>query len=340
MTAVLREIAKGTLDAISAGRVTVKGSLYDLSGLLAESRLQTAYYAPDSLLAAWRSFSPAQPHPAVGNTVLEFLETTTLDAARGAGLKGYKRPIGVLNFASAEQPGGGFINGAQAQEESLARSSTLYASLMTPTAQQFYALHAADARDGFYTHAMVYSPHVVVFRADDGTLVPPMEIDVLTSPAVHAGRVRRRAAGAAVERDIRRVMRERMARVLFLFERRQVRHLVLGSFGTGVFQNDVDMVAQIWAELLCGPGARFARSFQYVAFAVMDNPTYLQFKHACIPYLCLDMLLGRRVRARATIRVVIDCVSLFEDEDESFASDIHSAQRLYPLLVASKSVHT
>jgi uncharacterized protein (TIGR02452 family) len=251
--------------------------VYDLTGPLAESRLQTAYYAPDSLLAAWREFTPAQP---LGNTVFDFLESTTLDAARGAALKGYKRPIGVLNFASAEQPGGGFINGAQAQEESLARSSTLYAALMTPTAQQFYALHAADARDGFYTHAMVYAPHVVVFRADDGTLVPPMEIDVLTSPAVHAARVRRRAAGAAVERDIRRAMRERMARVLFLFERRRVRHLVLGSFGTGVFQNDVATVAQLWAELLCGPGARFARSFQYVAFAVMDSPTYLQFKHA------------------------------------------------------------
>jgi uncharacterized protein (TIGR02452 family) len=276
----LRDIAKTTLDAVSSGKVTVKGLLYDLNGILAESRLQTAYYAPDSLLSTWRSFSPAQPHPTAISTVIEFLETTTLDAARSAGLKGYKRPIGVLNFASAEQPGGGFINGANAQEESIARSSTLYASLITPTAQQFYSLHSAHGRDGFYSHAMVYSPHVVVFRTDDGGMVPPMEIDVLTSPAVHAGLVRKRLSGSAIERDIRRAMRERMARILFLFERRQVRNLILGSFGTGVFQNDVDTVAQLWAELLCGPSARFGRSFHYVAFAMIDTPTYLQFKRA------------------------------------------------------------
>ncbi|KAJ6563955.1 hypothetical protein B0H19DRAFT_842004, partial [Mycena capillaripes] len=276
--ATLRDIAKTTLDAVSSGKVTVKGLLYDLSSVVAESKLQTAYYAPDSLLSTWRSFSPAQQHPAAISTLVEFLETTTLDAARGAGLKGYKRPIGVLNFASAEQPGGGFINGANAQEESISRSSTLYASLMTPTAQQFYTLHSADGREGFYTHAMVYSPHVVAFRTDDGEWVQPMEIDVLTSPAVHAYLVRKRASGAAIERDIRRAMRERMARILFLFERRKVLNLILGSFGTGVFQNDVDVVAQIWAELLCGPSARFGHSFHYVAFAVVDNPTYLRFK--------------------------------------------------------------
>ncbi|KAF8173220.1 hypothetical protein K438DRAFT_1920949 [Mycena galopus ATCC 62051] len=291
----LRAIAKATLDVISSGKVAVKGSVYDLNGLMAESKQQTAYYSPDSLLSTWRSFSPAQPHPTAVNTIMEFLETTTLDAARNAGLQGRMRPIGVLNFASADQPGGGFINGATAQEESIARSSTLYASLMTPTAQQFYTLHTEDPRDGFYTHAMVYSPHVVVFRSDDGDLVPPMEIDVLTSPAVHAGLIRRHTSGAAVERDIKRAMRERMARILFLFERRQVQNLILGSFGTGVFQNDVDIVAEIWAELLFGHSARFAHSFHYIAFAVKDNRTYEIFKHACASRVLSSLLAGYRL---------------------------------------------
>ncbi|KAJ7686938.1 hypothetical protein B0H17DRAFT_1070999 [Mycena rosella] len=278
MAANLRQIAETTLAAVSSGSVPVNGSVYDLSSRISQSTLQTAYYAPDSLLSTWQSFSPAQPHPSTINTVIEILETTTLDAARSAALKGYKRPIGLLNFASAEQPGGGFINGASAQEESLARSSTLYASLMTPTAQQFYSLHSAYGNGGFYTHAMVYSPSVIAFRSDDGAWVLPMEIDVLTSPAVHAGLVRRRArSGDPVEAEIVRTMRERMARVLFLFERRGVRNLILGSFGTGVFQNDVDAVAAIWAELLAD---RFAKSFQYVAFAVMDHPTYQRFSRA------------------------------------------------------------
>ncbi|KAJ7091292.1 hypothetical protein C8R43DRAFT_1050124 [Mycena crocata] len=278
----LREIAASTLETISTGSVTMKGLTYDLRGKLSEARLKTAYYAPDSLLSTWKS-NPPSASTATKSTVLEILEKTTLQAARRAATKGYKRPIGLLNFASAEQPGGGFINGASAQEESVARSSTLYASLMTPTAQQFYTLHAAHGKGGFYSHAMIYSPHVVMFRADDGALAPPMEVDVLTSPAVHAGLVRKKApkdGEAAVERDITRTMRERMARILFLFERRQVRNLILGSFGTGVFKNDVDTVATIWAELLCGPSARFGHSFDYVAFAVMDDSTYSRFKRA------------------------------------------------------------
>ncbi|KAJ7148099.1 hypothetical protein C8R43DRAFT_1009470 [Mycena crocata] len=283
--ASLRNIAEATLASISSGKVIVKGMVYDLSANLEKSTLKTAYYGPDSLLSAWSTSNPAQlqSHPSAISTVIDILETTTLAAARRAAQKGYKRPIGVLNFASAHQPGGGFINGTSAQEESIARSSTLYASLMTPTGQQFYRLHSAEGKNGgFYTHAMIYSPHVVAFRTDEGAFEIPMEIDVLTSPAVHAGLARTGGASAAasVEAEITRTMRERMARILFLFERRNVRNLILGSFGTGVFQNDTDTVAGIWAELLCGPDARFGRSFEYVAFAVIDSLTYERFKAA------------------------------------------------------------
>ncbi|KAJ6603753.1 hypothetical protein B0H10DRAFT_641922, partial [Mycena sp. CBHHK59/15] len=61
------------------------GLLFDLRGKLAESTLQTAYYAPDSLLSAWHSFSPAQTPPLAMQTMIEILETTTLAAARNAG---------------------------------------------------------------------------------------------------------------------------------------------------------------------------------------------------------------------------------------------------------------
>ena len=37
--------------------------------------------------------------------------------------------LALLNFASARNPGGGFLGGSNAQEESLARCSALYACL-------------------------------------------------------------------------------------------------------------------------------------------------------------------------------------------------------------------
>lgn len=56
-------------------------------------------------------------------------------------------------------------------------------------------------------------------------------------------------------------MKERMARIVHLFTLKGVRNLVLGSFGTGVFQNNVKLVASLWKELLVGSNALFEGSF-------------------------------------------------------------------------------
>lgn len=52
--------------------------------------------------------------------------------------------VGVPSFASTTKPGSGFLSGTHAQEELLTRASTLYASLVTPTATQFYELHKGN----------------------------------------------------------------------------------------------------------------------------------------------------------------------------------------------------
>jgi len=190
------------------------------------------------------------------------------------------KKVGVLSFGSAKNPGGGFIKGAQAQEESIARSSTLYPSLMTNTAENFYRSHRKDPKEGYYSHAMIYFPRVLLIRDDNGEWQSPIEIDVVTSAGVNAGVVRRylRERISEDESGIYVAMKERMARILFLFERQGVRNVVLGSFGTGVFRNSVELVAGIWAELLTAEDARFKRSFDHVVFAILGHSTFETFK--------------------------------------------------------------
>ena len=125
-------------------------------------------------------------------------------------------------------------------------------------------------------------------KDDGGNWVEPLKVDILTCAAVNAGQARQtlwgRTAGAKEEAKIEAAMRERMSRILFLFEMKGVRNIVLGSFGTGVFRNDVPTVAKIWADLLFAPGARFAGSFENVVFAILGTATFNTFKDVFRPY--------------------------------------------------------
>ena len=107
-------------------------------------------------------------------------------------------------------------------------------------------------------------------------------VDVLTSPAVNAGVVRR--GGPSEEPKIAQTMEERMARILYLFESQGVNDVVLGSFGTGVFRNDVKTVAEIWTKLLFDTDARFKHSFEHVTFAVLGRDTFAKFKEVFAAY--------------------------------------------------------
>ncbi|THH27819.1 hypothetical protein EUX98_g6371 [Antrodiella citrinella] len=280
----LRKIAESTLDAVDAGSYLA----YDIKDDIVSSKRGTRYYAPDSLLSTWSSSQA--PTPALPNNV-SLVEISTLEGSRLlASMHGTSpQKIGVLNFASAMKAGGGFRSGAQAQEESLARSSSLYATLQTSTAQQFYTTHNRNAKGGYYSHAMIYSPGVVLMKDDRGDWAEPLKVDILTCAAVNAGRARQtlwgRTAGAKEEVKIEAAMRERMGRILYLFETQGVKDVVLGSFGTGVFRNDVSTVAKIWVDLLLVPGARFAGSFDNLVFAVLGTETFDTFKKVIGQYI-------------------------------------------------------
>jgi uncharacterized protein (TIGR02452 family) len=285
-----RRIADETLAAIERGEIQLQGSTYRFHDVISHSIENTIFFPPDSPLATWSTSAP--PAPSSSPAQLELCEGSTLQRARtllqqlnanAARTGGDPARIGVLSFASATKPGGGFLSGAQAQEESLARASTLYTSLVTPTANQFYELHKRDRRGGLYSHAMIYSPSVIVLRDDAGAWLPPHQIEVVTCAAVNAGVVRERAGESPsrvsdVGVRIESVMRERMARILFLFEQQGLRNIVLGSFGTGVFRNDVSMIADIWFDLLAEGGARFMHSFDRVVFGIIDKRTAERFK--------------------------------------------------------------
>ncbi|KAJ3541053.1 hypothetical protein NMY22_g4048 [Coprinellus aureogranulatus] len=281
----LKSIADGTIETVRRGFIEDRQnrSIFDLKPHLESMMRGTRLYSADNRhLANWRrgrrdAHSENQPKFAH----IEVQRQTSLQGCTYMRSMAREGTIGVLNFASATRPGGGFRHGASAQEESLARSSTLFKSLECDGVKQFYDEHKADGRDPFYSHAMIYSPEVVFFRDDRGGWLSPLLADVLTCAAVNAKQVRTSPAHQSnpdLEKRIEETMKERMGRILELFEHRGASNLVLGSFGTGVFQNDVRMVAKTWRQLLRDPGARFRFSFNNILFAIPDASTAQEFK--------------------------------------------------------------
>jgi len=182
----------------------------------------------------------------------------------------------VLNFASGRNRGGGWLRGANAQEEALCRVCGLYPCLLKPEVESYYEENALDASCVYEDNAIV-SPEVSVFRADDGSFLDaPYLVGIITAPAPNMGVAMGRKSSGGVEK-IKEVRRRRMAMVLTLCAAEGFDAVVLGAWGCGVFRNDPVEVAHEFRELLQG---RFCNTFSRVAFAVIDEATCSIFRSA------------------------------------------------------------
>lgn len=197
-------------------------------------------------------------------TKFEITDETTLEAAKRICKENENANPFILNFASAKSPGGGFLAGAQAQEESLARSSSLYPCLTANI--EMYEFNRRGT-SYLYSDWMIYSPKVPVFRNDDGSLTDkPYLVSFMTSPAVNAGVVKQKEPNNV--HLIEKTNRERARKFLWIANKENHKILILGAWGCGVFQNDPQEIAEIFSDLLKG---EFANCFEQVIMAIYDK---------------------------------------------------------------------
>ncbi|MFF7340917.1 TIGR02452 family protein [Streptomyces sp. NPDC008163] len=267
MSARLRGIARETEAIVRAGSYRAgNGREISIEKGVAAALAGTRLYGPE----------PVEAEPGRDRTPV--IEVTGESSLQAAARLTRERPgeVAVLNYASARNPGGGYLNGAQAQEEALCRGSALYVTLLRAPA--FYAHHRGE-RDAFYTDRVIHSPGVPVFRDDRGRLLDaPYSAGFLTSPAPNAGVVRARTPQEA--HRIPATLAARAERVLEVATVCGYRRLVLGAWGCGVFRNDPAEVAGAFHALLTGEG-RFAGHFEEIVFGILgrdgDSPTRVAF---------------------------------------------------------------
>ena len=172
-----------------------------------------------------------------------------------------KKNIMCLNFASAKNPGGGFLNGSLAQEESLAVSSALHKCQMSVF--DFYVMHR-NMTSCIYTDAMIYSPNVPVFRNVLGDLLSnKVTCNFITSPAVNKGAVKNNEP--RLVDTVNEVMDIRIEKMLALCVKEKQETLILGAWGCGVFQNEPKDIAGLFHKHLQG---KFKNQFKNVVFAI------------------------------------------------------------------------
>lgn len=258
----LTGIANETVAISNRGTYTAAdGSIVDISALCRATFDGTKLYRPTDFEALSLEGVPRSSTPAR----FEITDETTGAAGRRLVASEGEQGVVALNFASAKNPGGGFLGGAKAQEEDLARCSALYAAQLTQP--DFYAANRA-VQSMLYTDHLIYSPDVPFFRDEDNRLLAePFLLSVLTSPAPNAGEAVRH--GRAEGHLVPAVLARRAKQVLLVAASEGHRVLVLGAWGCGVFRNDPRLVATTFFDLLRSD--EFAGVFDRVVFPIYDR---------------------------------------------------------------------
>lgn len=194
----------------------------------------------------------------------------------------------ILNFASSVAPGGGVVNGAQAQEESICRVSTLYFALSDPqTAGAFYDYHWKLIHTGKMNRRnrddIIYTPGIVAIRDDvNGEAMMSeqewYELDVLTCAAPDLRQLGDWSQYTPSREELMALHRRRWRCILSAAARHEADVLILGAFGCGVFANPPELVAAAFNEVL----PEFRYHFETIEFGVyttrMDAPNYQAFR--------------------------------------------------------------
>ncbi len=253
-----KKVAEETLEILKNGYFqSSSGNKIDISELQKKAENSTKIYTPeesDGLLNNISKFETTL------ETSFEVVNQTTLDATRNLINTGFTDVL-CLNFASAKNPGGGFLGGSQAQEESIARSTGLYNCQLK--ADAYYEINR-KTKSCIYTDYMIYSPGVPIIKNEDGqNLDQLIHCGVITAPAVNKGAVKRNEQVS--EQEIEKVMRRRIKKVLAIPLVNNHKNLVLGAWGCGVFQNNPIDIANYFKEIL---NTEFKNKFDKIVFAI------------------------------------------------------------------------
>lgn len=189
---------------------------------------------------------------------------------------------GVLNFASAVQPGGGFQLGAAAQEETLARCSFLYPELLK-FMQDYYDYHQNHLNRYLYSSRLIYSTDVLFIKNDllgQEMMTTPVLCDVATIPAPNKSANIYNNPQVS-DKEYEEDLQVKVIKILRAFKENGCETIILGAFGCGVFGNNPFLVAKLFRENLMTE--EFEHAFKKVCFSIFGDDDNLSAFQSAFP---------------------------------------------------------
>lgn len=175
--------------------------------------------------------------PIITNPNIYIDETDSVSAA-------FKYNLGrtcILNFASYTNPGGKFIEGSSAQEESLCHESFLYNVLMKHT--DFYTTNMNRKNRSLYSNRALYSPCIIF---EHNNMVSAF--DVITCAAPNFGAASRYHGVNFNDNDL--AMESRINFIFDILKDQNIETAILGAYGCGVFKQNPFVVARLFKKAI------------------------------------------------------------------------------------------
>ena len=217
----------------------------------------------------------------------------TIESAQYYKRKNPELKIGILNFASASNPGGGVLKGSSAQEECICRVSTLYPILAESreNRKEFYDYHRS-LKSNIYSDRIIYSPRILVFKSDNfiPSYLPErnqFEIEVITCAAPNLNRKPNQEMNPEIvkfnrvsESQLYKIQESRTKKILSVANENEIDILILGAFGCGAFKNNPYSVAEAFRVNIY---ELFKYSFKEISFSIFysnesSKENYTAFK--------------------------------------------------------------
>lgn len=250
--------------------------------------------------------------------------------------------VSVLNMASRQNPGGGVLSGAGAQEEYLFRCSDYYKFLYryASYAEQYGLTRSHYQYPLDKNFGGIFSAGVMIFRENEAQgyrlTEKPWKVNMIAVAGMNSPRLIWEGGEERIAPELVEGVKNKLRTIFRIACDRGQRNLVLGAIGCGAFHNPPKHVAELFREILCEQ--EFFGAFKKICFAVKTSHTskgdtnFSAFKEnldGFIPTLKSDLPDKTFELSIKKIAIARDSYALLKTNGQVEIIDIHKGKARY-----------